>query len=121
VAKLARGADVLVSEVANFDMMMAEVNAHMHQPPAVEKAFRYHLAQEHLAPEEVGKMAQAAGVKVVILTHFSPGADGEADASAYTAGVQRYFKGTVIAGRDLFEYDLPPVGGTAHASSGTSQ
>jgi hypothetical protein len=36
--------------------------------------------------------------KTVVLTNFSPGLDGETDASRYTV------PGTVIAGEDLFEY-----------------
>jgi ribonuclease BN (tRNA processing enzyme) len=49
-------------------------------------------------------MATKAGVKTVVLTHFSPGLDGESDASSYTSGVRRYFHDTVIAGQDLSEY-----------------
>ena len=31
-----------------------------------------HMSQEHLTPEEVGKMAARAGVKTVVLTHLRP-------------------------------------------------
>jgi ribonuclease BN (tRNA processing enzyme) len=51
-------------------------------------------------------MATKAGVKVIILTHFVPANDKLTDMTPYTAGVQEYFGGAVIPGKDLFEYDL---------------
>lgn len=102
VTKLATGADVLVSEVEDVDATIAENGARL--PPDRLAAFRYHVEQEHLTPEAIGRMASAAHVKTVVLTHIAPGRDDETDASAYTDGVRRTFSGTVIAGRDLLEY-----------------
>jgi len=53
------------------------------------------------------KIAAAAHVKTVVLTHFLPGEDNQTDMSAFAAGEKKYFSRTVIAGSDLFEYDLP--------------
>lgn len=101
VERLAQDADVLVSEVfappADYANYVPKTE--------IEKQMALHMAREHLTPEEVGRMASAAHVKMVILTHFVPGNSIE-DMSIFTAGVKRQFAGPVIAGKDLFEYDL---------------
>lgn len=104
VVKLASGADVLVSEVIDEAKMarLAEIKFH-HKLKGREK---FHMLHEHLTPEAVGKMASEAHVKLVLLHHVVPGLDSETDDTIYTRGVKKYFKGPVILGRDLFEYDL---------------
>jgi ribonuclease BN (tRNA processing enzyme) len=104
LAKLAAGADVLVSEVIDLDATEKYMSDRMSIPPQALAPMRFHMEQEHLTAEEIGKMAAKARVRTVVLTHFSPGLDSETDASRYTSGVRKYFPGTVIAGQDLFEY-----------------
>jgi len=104
LTRLAQGADVLIVEVADVDATMKAVGETMHLSPPQLAAMRFHTEQEHLTPEAIGKLATAAHVKTVILTHISPGADDETDASRYTADVRKVFSGTVIAGRDLLEF-----------------
>jgi ribonuclease BN (tRNA processing enzyme) len=110
VIELARNADVLVSEVCLCDSR-ATVHptgtsaASRQTAAAMEEQETYHMRNEHLTPEEVGQLAAAARVKVVILTHFVPG-DGKADPSQFTTGVMKYFSGPVIPGKDLLEYDI---------------
>jgi len=102
VTKLAEGADVLVTEIEDVDTMMKTFTGSMTKAQA--DAFRDHLVREHLTPEVVGKMAAAAHVKAVVLTHFTPDEDRPTDASSFTKGVRKYYSGPVIAGRDLLEY-----------------
>jgi ribonuclease BN (tRNA processing enzyme) len=110
VTDLARNADVLVSEVCLCDSA-ATVHPTMTSASskktaaAMAAAETFHMRNEHLTPEEVGQLAAAAHVKVVILTHFVPG-DGKAAPTEFTAGVMKYFFGPVIPGKDLLEYDL---------------
>lgn len=101
--RLAADADVLVCEVLDLEATMKEVEATMKLPPAMVPAVRRHMAEQHLTPEQVGQLAQKARVKMVVLTHFSPGVDGQTDVSHYVDGVRKHFKGPVIAGRDLLE------------------
>lgn len=101
--RLAADADVLVCEVLDLEATMKEVETTMKLPPAMVPAVRRHMAEQHLTPEQVGQLAQKSRVKMVVLTHFSPGADGETDVSRYVDGVRKHFKGPVIAGRDLLE------------------
>ncbi|HLY05394.1 MAG TPA: MBL fold metallo-hydrolase [Rhizomicrobium sp.] len=112
VAKLAEGADVLVSEVSDCSESSAPpravtYGAVVRPPDGLEAQEDFHLIHEHLAPEQVGAIAARAHVKTVILTHFVPGDDDETDPGKYTSGVRKTFSGTIIAAKDLFEFDLP--------------
>lgn len=106
VKKLARDADVLVSEVIDPGAVMRQMEQAGHLSPRLAQAASYHMEHEHLTPEEVGKLASAAHVRLVMLTHFGPGTDSETDMSQYTSGVEKTFSGPVIPGRDLLEQDL---------------
>jgi len=106
VEKLARDADVLVSEVIDPGAVLRQMQEAGHLSPRLAQAATFHMEHEHLAPEEVGKLASAAHARLVILTHFGPGADSETDTTQYTRGVEKTFSGEVIAGRDLLEDDL---------------
>ena len=104
VAKLAQGADVLVSEVLDAELLKGQWLSQYHHP--LSGATLLHMQREHLTPEEVGKLAAQAGVKAVILYHIVPGLDTETDSTPYTAGVRRWFFGPVIQGTDRMEYDV---------------
>jgi ribonuclease BN (tRNA processing enzyme) len=104
VTDLAKGADVLVCEVNDTEAALKEIASSTRLPPLALKAVRMHMEKQHISPEQIGQMATKAGVKSVVLTHISPGLDGEVDLSPYTEGVRKYFNGSVIAGRDLLEY-----------------
>ncbi len=98
VTALARGADVLVSEV--IDLPAIERNLRRIPGAPVEAALA-HLRLDHLTPEQVGEMAAAAGVGQVVLTHFVPGDDRETDDAGYTRGIERHYRGPVRTARDL--------------------
>lgn len=95
---LAKGADVLVHEVL--------------YAPAIERLFgsdsnarrlREHLVASHTTTEDVGRVAAAAGVRTLVLSHFVPGADPGVTDAMWLEGVRRHFAGEVILGRDLLE------------------
>ena len=100
VARLARGADLLVSEVIDIPRMIAKLKK-AHYPAAVLAGKVRHMREDHLTPEAVGELAQAAGVKEVVLTHLVPGDDTETDFSDYTKGLSGHFKGPVHLANDL--------------------
>jgi ribonuclease BN (tRNA processing enzyme) len=113
VTGLAQGADALVSEVCEDrfcgDSGAGTVAKLDSRAPKMAEAERYHMRHEHLTPEEVGKMAAAANVGIVILTHlvYEPDAHGKsAEVPEFSAGVKQFYSGPVIVGKDLFEYDL---------------
>lgn len=84
LADFAKGADILVAEMASH----ADRDA---VPPFV----REHMDKEHLSPLQVGKLAAAAGVKTVVLSHI-----GEADQSDVDE-IRSVFSGEVILGTDM--------------------
>lgn len=97
VLQLARGADVLVHE--------ALYRPFWERPDAPRTAaIRRHILASHTDVEDVGRLAAAAGVRTLVLTHFVPSdppdavSDGE-----WMEYVRRHFKGEVILGRDLLE------------------
>lgn len=98
LAEFARGADVLVHEV----MYLPALEGLLARNPDA-KRLREHLLASHTTPEEVGKVAKAAGVGTVVLTHFVPGDDPSITDAQWSDGVRAHFKGRVIVGRDLME------------------
>lgn len=110
VARLANGADVLVSESSardqeDVDQFVKGMAARNHWSPARAQAFRAHFGSEHLVTSEVGQLAAAARVKAVILHHYTP--TDRADQQAYIAGVKKHFSGPVFAPDDLDRYCMP--------------
>ncbi len=104
VITLARGADLLVSEVIDLDAVSRQLKALPAYTPAALRAMIQHMEEDHLTPAEVGKLAGAAGVRAVVLTHLSPGMDDETDLSGYTSGIKPAFNGAVHVARDLERY-----------------
>ena len=117
VARLAGGADVLVSEVENsaaIDAFVDSMAQKNHWPPARRNNFEAHMTKEHLDIKDVGQMAANAGVKAVLLYHWYP-----TDPASYVTGVAKYFSGPVFGTEDLQRYCL---GASSPASrSGRSQ
>jgi ribonuclease BN (tRNA processing enzyme) len=103
LVEFAGGADILVHEVINVDLVLASLTGAGVVPPERISYIRRHMEADHSTPEVVGKLAEKAGVGMVVLTHLVPG--DEADpAGAYTDGVSRFFKGRVVAASDLARF-----------------
>ncbi|HEX2567482.1 MAG TPA: MBL fold metallo-hydrolase [Burkholderiales bacterium] len=96
--ELSRGADVLVHEVMHLGGLE---NLLKRVPNAA--TLREHLLASHTVTEDVGKVAAAAGVKTVVLTHLVPSDDSSITDEMWTEGVRKHFGGQVIVGRDLLE------------------
>ncbi|ROT97584.1 MBL fold metallo-hydrolase [Altererythrobacter sp. FM1] len=106
VVELAKGADVLVSEVLDLEGVIAlmKKTAFAGATDAELKPTIDHQREEHLTPTEVGRLAARAGVKMVVLTHVGPGSDNETDMRQYTQGVRDVFDGVVVIARDGSEF-----------------
>jgi ribonuclease BN (tRNA processing enzyme) len=98
LAKLAAGADVLVHSVmypAAIDRLVARVlNA---------AALKASILAHQTSAEDAGRVAQQAGVKTLVLSHFVPPDDPEVTEAMWRDAASRHFRGTVIVGRDLLE------------------
>lgn len=67
--KLAKGADVLVSEVIS----MKWLDEFLPEPRnAQAKALHHHIQVSHIAAEEIGPTAEKLGIKNLVLYHFAP-------------------------------------------------
>jgi ribonuclease BN (tRNA processing enzyme) len=104
VTELAKGADILVSEVIDVPATVKFVFANVPNSKSRSSALKAHMESEHLTPEEVGLLASRAHVKMVVLTHFSPGADNEKGVNRYVDGVRKNYRGPVVAGKDLDQF-----------------
>jgi len=64
---------VLVTEVVDVEAITASLTASMPQAPAaVVKGLAGNMSANHLEPEVIGELTEAAGVKEVVLTQFVP-------------------------------------------------
>lgn len=100
--RLARGADLLITEVVDLQGIAAELGRTMGQVPAPVRAnVVAGMKVNHLTAEEIGLMASRAGVRSVVLTHFVPSPESLRDPKALVRGVRKAFKGQVILARDL--------------------
>jgi ribonuclease BN (tRNA processing enzyme) len=96
--ELSRGADVLVHEVMHLggieNLLKRVSNA---------ATLREHLLASHTVTEDVGKVAAAAGVKTLVLSHLVPSDDTALTDDMWIEGVRKHFGGQVIVGRDMLE------------------
>jgi ribonuclease BN (tRNA processing enzyme) len=98
LAKFAKGADVLVHEI----MYPPGIEAMLKRVPNATR-LREHLRGAHTVPEDVGRVANEAEVKMLVLTHFVPGDDPTITDEQWSEGVRKHFKGPIIVGKDLME------------------
>jgi len=108
IAELAKGADLLVSEVTNSvdEYKAQQIRSGRWQPKTPEEQaglIRHHI-EEHLLPDELGKMAARANVKAVVLTHLPASGNPNDDYARYTEEVKKYFSGQVLVAKDLMEF-----------------
>jgi ribonuclease BN (tRNA processing enzyme) len=106
IAGLAKGADLLISEVTNpVDEFTAEqIKAGLWQRMTSDEqknSIRHHV-EEHLLPEDLGKMASRANVKTVVMTHVQPSPNN--DYSRYIEEVKKHYSGQVLVAKDLMEF-----------------
>jgi ribonuclease BN (tRNA processing enzyme) len=98
LVKLAQGVDVLVHSAVYFpavDRLIARV------PNAT--ALKQTIIRGQTSAEDVGRVAQAAGVKTLVLSHLIPADDPTVTDQMWIDAARTEFKGTVIVGRDLLE------------------
>jgi ribonuclease BN (tRNA processing enzyme) len=93
---LAKGADVLVHEVMleeGVDRLIRNVR----NAPNLKRSILAH----HTSAEDVGRVAAAAGVKKLVLSHFVPAEDSQLPEHAWIEPARRHYDGPIVAGTDL--------------------
>jgi ribonuclease BN (tRNA processing enzyme) len=101
LAEFAKGADVLVHE-ALYAPFVDKIVALIKNGATLGK----HLRASHTIAQDVGKIATAAGVKLLVLSHLVPG-DIEVTDDQWIAAVRETYSGKVIVAKDLMELALP--------------
>jgi ribonuclease BN (tRNA processing enzyme) len=94
--ELARGADVLVHEA----MYLPGIHAMAARVPNAQRLVA-HLEASHTPVEDVGRVAAAAGVRTLVLSHLAPADDPSITDEMWLAGARATFDGEIIVGRDL--------------------
>jgi ribonuclease BN (tRNA processing enzyme) len=98
LVKLAQGADVLVHSAVYLpavDRMVARV------PNA--SALKRAILGGQTSAEDAGRIAQAAGVKTLVLSHLIPPDDPEVTEAMWLEAARTHFRGPIIVGKDLLE------------------
>jgi ribonuclease BN (tRNA processing enzyme) len=98
LVRLAQGADVLVHEVMYLPALEKLIAT---EPNAVR--LKEHLLASHTTTEQVGKIATAAKVKTLVLSHLVPGGFPFIEDRVWLEAVRPYFAGEILVGRDLME------------------
>jgi ribonuclease BN (tRNA processing enzyme) len=107
VSALAKDVDLFISEVTSLDDWKAvQVKtgrwAAMNEQQQASSV--RHMVEEHVTPEQVGKMAAAANAKTVVLTHIAATLDPNDEYARFGAEVNKYFSGRVLVAKDLMEF-----------------
>jgi len=95
---LAQGADVLVHEalyVQGIDRLVAGV------PNAA--TLKKSIMSHHTTAEDAGRVAQRAGVKLLVLSHLVPPDDPAISDQMWIEAARVHFQGPIIVGKDLLE------------------
>lgn len=101
VAVMAKGADVLVHETMYVPAVEKYIkDAIAKGRPVQFEPFMAHMKADHTPSEDVGRIAQQAGVKTLVLSHLTPAIDSISD-DTWREPVAKYFKGEIIVGKDL--------------------
>lgn len=115
VTQLARGADILLTEITDVDKIIALRKADGSWDtwtPSQRTSLVSHVKNEHLAADVVATMAKTAGVGSVVLSHFPPDLNPKDDYRWIGVNVKKAgYTGPVFVSQDLMEYDLIPQAG----------
>jgi ribonuclease BN (tRNA processing enzyme) len=109
LTEFSRGADLLVTEVTltsadEFRERRIATGTWDIMTPDEQAGYLRHMVEEHLTQEEVGRMAERAGVKAVLLTHLPNSGDPDDDYERFAEQVGMFFSGEILVAEDLGEY-----------------
>jgi len=101
VATMAKGADVLVHKTMYVPAVEKYIREQIAKGRPVKfEPFMAHMKADHTPIEDVGRIAQEAGVKTLVLSHLTPAIDSITD-DTWRAPAAKNFTGEIIVGKDL--------------------
>ena len=96
--KLAKGADILVHE-AMYEPAIDRLVATVPNATTLKK----HIIDSHTTAEDCGRVAAAAGVKTLVLSHLVPSDDPAVTERMWIDAARAHFGGTIVVAKDLLE------------------
>jgi len=112
LAKVARGADVLFHEGLQSAMVSVLHDAAVRHDRAGAAKITADIPSYHTTPEDAARIAQQAGVRLLMFYHTIPALPVAYLNAAFLGDAAAIFKGPIIVGRDGMLLSLSP-GGTS--------
>src|SRR5215831_12088918 len=107
VAALAKGADVLVTEVTSVEDVIEvykRTGAWQAKTEDEQKGWIRHMEEEHVSPRDVAELAAKAGIKTIVMTHLGPSIRPNDDYQRFADEAKKHFSGQVVLAKDLMEF-----------------
>jgi ribonuclease BN (tRNA processing enzyme) len=107
VVELAKGADLYVTETTKPEDVVELYKRNgtwQEKTPGEQEGFLRHMHEEHVTPEDIGKMATKAGVKAVILSHYGPSLSPDDDFQRLVDETKKFYSGPVTLAKDLMKF-----------------
>jgi ribonuclease BN (tRNA processing enzyme) len=107
VVELAKGADLYVTETTSPQDVIENYKKNdiwQAKTPAEQEGFLRHMHEEHVTPEDIGKMAAKAGVKAVVMSHIGPTIDPKDEYQRYVDEAKKYYAGPITLAKDLMKF-----------------
>ena len=101
VAQMAKDADILVHEAIDMAAIEVQIRGRFPALPAERlDIIMAHMRADHSPTEDVGRIAEEAGVKTLVLSHLAPG-DNSVDNESWRSAAAKHFRGQTIVASDL--------------------
>ncbi|MBF6599109.1 MAG: MBL fold metallo-hydrolase [Dehalococcoidia bacterium] len=105
--RAAAGADVLVSEVFNYELMDRRISLLRATHNDLAAGLLTDAKEYHIPPKDVAEVAAQAGVGHLILTHFIPPVATDAEEmQEFVAGMSDIFHGKMSIASDLDRFEI---------------
>lgn len=105
-ADIGRGADILVHEVMNWDLILANFRL-VNGKDAPLSPLLNHLYGSHTRADQVGQVAAAAGVPMLALTHLIPSNPVDCPDFVWKSIIAKDYAGKIHVGNDRDRIALP--------------
>jgi ribonuclease BN (tRNA processing enzyme) len=106
VTKLAKGADILVTETSSCDerkSTMIKDGRWQAMSTAEQDGIMRQATQGHMSLDNIGMLATQAGVRKVVMSHLTRRAEST-DYEPWAEEVRKHFSGEVVIAEDLMEF-----------------
>jgi ribonuclease BN (tRNA processing enzyme) len=107
VTDLAKGADLYVTETTSPEEVVdlfKKNGTWQSKTDAEKEGFLRHMHEEHVTPEDIGKMAAKASVKAVVMSHLGPSVVPNDDYARYLDDAKKYYAGPITIAKDLMKF-----------------